>query len=138
MEIHRFSVNERNAIRKDIPKLQKMCGHFTPIDTWMDKQMSSASDILYAVKDKEVLGFLIADNRKTHIQIELICVGEKGRALKGIGTTLMKEAEKIAKSYSLPEVHLESQFDAEPFYKKLNYKETERDEYGISMKKNLV
>lgn len=138
MEIHRFLPSERNAIKKDIPALQKMCGYFTPLESWMETQINTASDVLYAVKDKEVLGFLIADNRKTHLQVELVCVGEKGKAMKGIGTALMKQAEVIAKEYSLPQIRLDSQFEAENFYKKLNYKEMDRNNLGIYMKKNLV
>jgi len=120
---------------KDIPVLQKMCGYFTPLEDWLVERLKSASDILYAQNGDDILGFLIADNQTTHLEVELICVSVKGREIKGIGTNLMKTAESIAKEYSLPEIRLESQFQAEEFYKKLNYQNYKRNEYGVSMKK---
>jgi predicted GNAT family N-acyltransferase len=81
---------------------------------------------------------LIADKKETHLEIELICVSIKGREMKGIGTTLMKVAETITKEYKLPEIRLDAQFEAEAFYKKLNYKNYARDEYGVSMKKPMA
>ena len=137
MEIHRFGKDKRNAIKNDLPALQKMCGYFEPLQEWMETQIREASDIFYAVNGKEVLGYLIANNEGTHLQIELICVGETGRAMKGIGTSLMKEAERVAKAYGLPQVRLQSQFKAESFYKKLNYKEVSRNEYGVNFHKSL-
>lgn len=104
----------------------------------MVNQIKTASDIFYAVNGKEVLGYLIANNETTHFQIELICVGSSGQAMKGIGTALMNEAESIAKEYGLPEVRLQSQFQAEVFYKKLKYTESGRNEYGINFKKNIT
>jgi len=120
---------------KDIPVLQKMCGYFTPLEDWLVERLKSASDILYAQNGDDILGFLIADNQTTHLEVELICVSVKGREIKGIGTNLMKTAESIAKEYSLPEIRLESQFQAEEFYKKLNYQNYKRNEFGVSMKK---
>lgn len=122
---------------KDVPTLQKMCGYFTPLEDWLLNQLRTASDILYAKQGAEILGFLIADKKEAHLEIELICVGIKGREIKGIGTTLMKEAEKIAKEYGLKEIRLESQFEAEGFYKRLNYTNYKRDEYGVYMKKTI-
>ena len=138
MEIKRFSTKERNSLVKDVPTLQNMCGYFTPLEDWLVDKLKTASDILYATQGKEILGFLIADKRETHLEIELICVGIKGREIKGIGTTLMKMAETIAKEYGLKEIRLESQFAAEGFYKRLNYTNYKRDEYGVYMKKNIV
>ena len=112
-----------------------MCGYFTPLEDWLVERLKSASDILYAQNGDDILGFLIADNQTTHLEVELICVSVKGREIKGIGTNLMKTAESIAKEYSLPEIRLESQFHAEEIYKKLNYQNYKRNEYGVSMKK---
>ncbi len=137
MEIIRYSVKDRGKLLKDIPVLQKMCGYFTPLEDWLLEKIQNASDILYAKHGDEILGFLIADKNETHLEIELICVSIKGREIKGIGTNLMKTAETIAKEYGLPEMRLESQFQAEEFYKKLNYQSYNRDEYGVHMKKIL-
>lgn len=137
MEIKRFSLGERESVLRDTKTLQGMCGYFTPLEDWLINQIKTASDLVYALHNNEILGFLIADNRKSHLEIELICVGIAGREIKGIGTTLMKVAETIAKEYSLPEIRLESQLQAEGFYKKLNYKNYKRDEYGVSMKKDI-
>ncbi len=114
-----------------------MCDYFSPLESWLKYQISNASDILYAIHDDTILGYLIADKKKTYMEIELICVGEKGRAMKGIGAKLMKEIEAITKSYGLSEILLDSQFQAEGFYKKLNYVEVKRNEYGVTMKKEL-
>ena len=137
MEVKRFLTKERNSIMKDVPTLQKMCGYFTPLEDWLVDKLNTASDILYALEGREVLGFLIADKKESHLEIELICVGIKGREIKGIGTTLMKQAEQIAKEYGVKEIRLESQFEAEGFYKRLNYTNYKRDEYGVSMKKTI-
>ncbi len=137
MDIIRYSVKERGKLLKDIPVLQKMCGYFTPLEEWLLDKIKNASDILYAVKENEILGFLIADKKETHLEIELICVSIKGREIKGIGTTLMKVAETIAKEYRLPEIRLDAQFEAEGFYKKLNYTNYARDDHGVSMKKAI-
>lgn len=92
---------------------------------------------MYAKNGDEILGFLIADKKEKHLEIELICVSIKGREIKGIGTTLMKTAEAIAKGYELPEIRLESQFQAEQFYKKLDYQNYKRDDDGVYMKKTI-
>jgi ribosomal protein S18 acetylase RimI-like enzyme len=138
MEVRRFLSKERDSLLKDVPTLQKMCGYFTPLEDWLLNQIRTASDVLYVKQGAEILGFLIANKKEAHLEIELICVSIKGREIKGIGTTLMKTAETIAKEYGLKEVRLESQFQAEEFYKRLNYKNYKRDEYGIYMKKNIV
>jgi ribosomal protein S18 acetylase RimI-like enzyme len=137
MEIRRFSLAEREKVMSDLKILQGMCGYFTPLTDWLVNQIKIASDIVYVLNNKEIIGFLIADNKKTYLEIELICVSIEGREIKGIGTTLMKLAENIAKEYSLSEIRLESQLQAEGFYKKLNYKNYKRDEFGVSMKKTL-
>lgn len=137
MEVKRFSKGERDILLKDVPVLQNMCGYFTPLEDWLIEKLKTASDILYVTEADEILGFLIADKQEAHLEIELICVSIRGREIKGIGTTLMKQAERIAREYGLKEVHLESQFAAEGFYKKLNYKNYKRDEYGVYMKKNI-
>ena len=49
----------------------------------------------------------------------------------------MKTAEAIAKGYELPEIRLESQFQAEQFYKKLDYQNYKRDDDGVYMKKTI-
>jgi GNAT superfamily N-acetyltransferase len=111
-----------------------MCGYFTPLDDWLAEQIDNVSDILYATEDGKILGYLIADNRKTHLEIELICVGE---GKKGTGRQLLEKAEAIAREYGCPEIQLDSQLPAEGFYKKLSYKEISRNEHGIRMKKNV-
>jgi ribosomal protein S18 acetylase RimI-like enzyme len=137
MNIHRFQLKDRNSMKKNLLELMKMCDYFSPLESWLKYQISNASDILYAIHDDTILGYLIADKKKTYMEIELICVGEKGRAMKGIGAKLMKEIEAITKSYGLSEILLDSQFQAEGFYKKLNYVEIKRNEFGVTMKKEL-
>lgn len=137
MEIRRFLIQDRHDLKTHIPQLQIMCDYFTPFSSWMEKQIETASDVLYAVKDDMVLGYVIADKKKKHLQIELICVGKEGRSMKGIGTALMKECETIAKEYSLPEIQLDAQERAVGFYEKLGYTEVKRSKKEVIMKKTL-
>ncbi len=137
MEIKRLPVDARNVIRGDIPTLQSMCGTFLPREDWLKDQVTNASDILYALDGKNILGYLIANKQNTHLEIELICVGREGRALTGVGRALMAVAEEIAKEYGLTQIQLDSQFSAEGFYEKLNYKVNSRNNSGIRMKKVL-
>lgn len=101
----------------------------------MEERMTNVSDVLYAVKGKTILGYALLDTKDGYLELELICVGPEGRAMKGIGKKLMEATEKIAKEYKLPEVQLDAQIKAEGFYKYLGYTNIERDNEGIRMKK---
>lgn len=137
MEIQRYLIQNRRDLKNHIPLMKTMCDYFTPLAGWLDEKIKTVSDVLYAVKDDMILGYVIADNKKTHLEIELICVGPEGRTIKGIGTRLMQSCEKIAMEYGLPEIRLEAQFQAVDFYKKLRFIEVSRDEHGVVMKKTL-
>lgn len=137
MEIRRFLIGNRKDLNEHIPQLQKMCDYFKPLSTWMEKQIETASDVLYAIKDDQILGYVIANKEKKHLQIELICVGEEGRSMKGIGTALMKECEKLAKEYLLREIRLDAQTRAVGFYEKLGYTEIKKTKKETTMKKTI-
>ena len=137
MEIRRYQINNRRELKDHIPHLQEMCDYFTPLSGWMEKQLQSASDILYAMKDETLLGYVIGDKRSRHFEVELICVGKEGRSMKGIGTKLMNECERLATEYGLKEIRLDAQPQAVGFYKKLGFIELEKDKHGSLMKKSL-
>ena len=137
MEIQRYSIKQRNQLKQHIPLLVTMCDYFTPLNSWMAEKIKDVSDIFYAVKDEKILGYVIADNQSTHLEIELICVGPEGRTMKGIGKKLMQACEEAAKEYTLPEIQLDAQLQAEGFYKHLGYTNIHRNNTGVRMKKNL-
>jgi ribosomal protein S18 acetylase RimI-like enzyme len=137
MEIRRYQINNRRELKDHIPHLQEMCDYFTPLSGWMEKQLQSASDILYAMKDETLLGYVIGDKRSRHFEVELICVGKEGRSMKGIGTKLMNECERLATEYGLKEIRLDAQPEAVGFYKKLGFIELEKVKHGSLMKKSL-
>ena len=128
----------RKKNEKHIAELRDMCGYFSPLNTWLHHQIESASDVIYAIEDDSLFGYIILDKKPTHLEVELICVGQEGQKRKGIGKSLMMEAEAIAKDYGLSKIELDSQFAAEGFYKKLNFKEVSRNNHGVRMKKTLV
>ena len=136
MEIQRFSIKQRNQLKPHIPILVTMCDYFTPLNTWLEERMTNVSDILYAVKDKTIIGYALLDKKEGYLELELICVGPEGRG-KGIGKQLMLEAETIAKEYNLAELQLDAQFKAEQFYTRLGYSNIERTDEGVRMKKIL-
>lgn len=136
MEIQRFSIKQRNQLKPHIPVLVTMCDYFTPLNTWMEEQMTNVSDVLYVMKDKTILGYALLDKKDGYLEVELICVGPEGRAMKGIGKKLMEETEIIAKEYGLSEIQLDAQHKAEGFYKRLGYRNLQRNNSGIRMKKN--
>jgi ribosomal protein S18 acetylase RimI-like enzyme len=103
----------------------------------MEEQMTNVTDVLYAVKGKTIVGYALLDTKDGYLELELICVGPEGRAMKGIGKQLMEETERIAKEYKLPEVRLDAQLQAEGFYTKLGYRTIERSNEGLRMKKNI-
>ena len=138
MEIQRFSIKQRNQLKQHIPLLVTMCDYFTPINNWMADKIKNVSDVFYAVKGDTILGYVIADKQPTHLEIELICVGPEGRAMKGIGKILMKACEDAAKNYKLPEIQLDAQHKAEGFYKHLGYTILSKNNSGVRMKKNLT
>jgi ribosomal protein S18 acetylase RimI-like enzyme len=138
MKLERVRNKNKNIFLKyDLSKLQDMCGYFTPLGSWLRKQLETASDVVYAVEGDILYGYIILDKKDDHLEVELICVGEEARKQKGIGTALMKKAEEIAKEYGLEELALDSQFQAEGFYKKLHFKEVSRNNLGVRMKKKL-
>ena len=137
MEIQRYPLHSRKDLKEHIPQLQTMCDYFTPLSGWMEKKIESASDILYAVKSDAIVGYVIADKKKKYLEIELICVGQEGRTMKGTGTALMKECETIANEYSLSEIRLDAQPQAIGFYTKLGYTEVKKHKHGSLMKKSL-
>jgi ribosomal protein S18 acetylase RimI-like enzyme len=137
MEIQRYSLKRRDKVKLDIPTLKTMCDYFTPLESWLKDRLSNASDIIYCVKGDTLLGYLIANKKRTYLEIELICVGAEGRAMKGIGTKLMERCEQIALDYGLRELQLDSQLQAEGFYGKLGYTEVFRTKNSIRMKKRL-
>ena len=137
MEIQRFSIKNRKELKQHIPLLVSMCDYFTPLNTWMDEKLTYATDILYAVKQEKILGYIIADKQKTHLEVELICVGPEGRSMKGIGKKLMQMCEEIAKEYKLSEIQLDAQPQAEGFYKYLGYTILQKNNTGVRMKKTV-
>lgn len=138
MKLERVTNKQRPTFLKpDVSNLQDMCGYFTPLASWLREQLETASDIVYAVEGDILFGYIILDKKDDHLEVELICVGEEARKQKGVGTALMKRAGEIAKEYGLKELGLDSQFQAEGFYKKLNFKEVSRNHFGIRMKKKL-
>ena len=137
MEIQHFPIAQRNQLKEHIPQLVSMCDYFTPLNTWMAEKIQDVTDIFYAVKGGKILGYVLADNQKTHLEVELICVGPEGRAMKGIGKKLMQACEHVAKQYGLPEIQLDAQTNAEGFYKHLGYTNISRNNTGIRMKKAL-
>jgi ribosomal protein S18 acetylase RimI-like enzyme len=137
MEVKRFTIKQRNQLKQHIPLLVTMCDYFTPLNTWMADKIQDITDVFYAVKGNTILGYVLADNQKTHLEIELICVGPEGRLMKGIGKKLMQACEKTAKEYNLPEIQLDAQLNAEGFYKHLGYTNIHRNNTGVRMKKNI-
>jgi len=137
MEIQRFSIEQRNELKPHIPLLVTMCDYFTPLNAWMADQITNVSDVLYAVKDKKVLGYALLDKKDGYLEIELICVGPEGRLMKGIGKKLIEKAETIAKDYGLPEIQLESQTKAKGFYFKLGFTNMSNNNGGVRMKKKI-
>jgi ribosomal protein S18 acetylase RimI-like enzyme len=137
MEVKRFTIKQRNDLKPHIPLLVKMCDYFTPLNTWMAEKIQDITDVFYAVKGDDILGYALADNQKTHLEIELICVGPEGRLMKGIGKKLMQACEKVAKEYKLPEIQLDAQINAEGFYKHLGYTNIHRNNTGVRMIKNI-
>jgi ribosomal protein S18 acetylase RimI-like enzyme len=137
MEIQRYSIDNRADLEHHIPHLKTMCDYFTPLGSWLLDQIKSASDVVYVVENDVILGYVIADKKTTHLEIELICVGEEGRRMKGVGTRLMNECEKIAREYALREIRLDAQFRAVDFYKKLGYSEVNSHKQGVLMKKRI-
>ena len=141
MEFHRANNSNRKELESKLSNLQDMCDYFRPMNSWLRGHLDKASDIIIA-KDKDRLyGYIILDkypthDEPTHLELELICVGKEGQG-KGVGTGLMKQAELVAKKYGLKEIALDAQFQAEGFYKKLNYKEVSRNNQGVRMKKIL-
>ncbi len=129
--------NKKNFFEPEISVLQDMCGYFTPLGSWVRDQLDNASDIVYALKEDTLYGYIILDRKESHLEVELICVGEEGQKQKGVGRALMNKAEEIAKEYGLDELALDSQFKAEGFYKKLNFKEVSRNNLGVRMKKKV-
>ncbi len=138
MEIQRFSIKQRNQLKQHIPLLVTMCDYFTPLNSWMADKIKDVSDVFYAVKGNTILGYVIADKQPTHLEIELICVGPEGRAMKGIGKKLMEACEEAAKTYKLSEIQLDAQHKAEGFYKHLGYTMLSKNNSGVRMKKNLT
>ena len=137
MKFQRVAPADRKSSEKDIAEMQDMCGYFSPLNSWLRSQIESASDVVYAMEDDILYGYIILDKKTTHLEVELICVGEQGQKRKGVGKALMQEAEAIAKGYGLSKIELDSQFAAEGFYKKLNFKEISRNNHGVRMKKNM-
>jgi ribosomal protein S18 acetylase RimI-like enzyme len=137
MEIQRFLITQRNQLKPHIPLLVSMCDYFTPYNIWMDERIQNVSDVLYAVKKHTILGYVLLDKKDGYLEVELICVGPEGRAMKGIGRKLMERTEEIAREYKLPEIQLDAQMKAEGFYKQLGYRNVYRSNEGIRMKKNL-
>ncbi len=137
MEVKRFPIEKRNQLKQHIPLLVTMCDYFTPLNSWMAEKIKDVTDVFYAVKGDEILGYVLADNQKTHLEIELICVGPDGRKMKGIGKKLMQACEDAAKEYNLPEIQLDAQTSAEGFYKHLGYTNLHRNNTGVRMKKKL-
>ncbi len=138
MEIQRVSIKQRNELKQHIPLLVTMCDYFTPLNSWMADKIKDVSDIFYAVKGTTILGYVIADKRPTHLEIELICVGTEGRAMKGIGKKLMEACEDAAKTYKLNEIQLDAQHKAEGFYNHLGYTILSKNNSGVRMKKILT
>lgn len=137
MEIQRFTIKQRNQLKPHIPLLVSMCDYFTPLNTWMAEKITNVSDVLYVIKEDKIIGYALLDKKDRFLEVELICVGPEGRAMKGVGKKLMETAETIAKEYGLPEIQLDAQIKAEGFYKKLEYTNIERTNEGIRMKKNI-
>jgi ribosomal protein S18 acetylase RimI-like enzyme len=138
MKFQRVPVAHRKKTNNDIQQMQDMCGYFSPLNTYLHRQIQSASDVIYAIEEDNLFGYMILDKKPSHLEVELICVGQEGRKRKGIGKGLMMEAEAIAKDYGLSKIELDSQFSAEGFYTKLNFKEVSRNQHGVRMKKTLV
>jgi ribosomal protein S18 acetylase RimI-like enzyme len=137
MKFQRIPAANRKRSEKDIQEMQDMCGYFSPLNSWLRSQIESASDVVYAMEENILYGYIILDKKPKHLEIELICVGQEGQKRKGIGKSLMQEAEEIAKDYGLFKIELDSQFAAEGFYKKLNFNEISRNNHGVRMKKTL-
>jgi ribosomal protein S18 acetylase RimI-like enzyme len=137
MKVKHFPIDERNQLKKHIPLLVTMCDYFTPLNTWMAEKIKDVTDIFYAMEGDKILGYVLADKKKNHLEIELICVGPEGRKLKGIGTKLMQACEDAAKKYKLPEIQLDAQTNAEGFYEHLGYTILRQKKTGVRMKKKL-
>jgi ribosomal protein S18 acetylase RimI-like enzyme len=138
MKLERVAMKNRKTHEKHIADLQDMCGYFSPLNSWLRGQLQTASDVVYAMDDENLYGYILVDKKKNHLEVELICVGKEGQKQKGIGRALMKKAEEIANEYGLSELQLDSQFAAEGFYTKLNFQEVSRNNHGVRMKKVLV
>ena len=137
MEIQRFSIKQRNQLKPHIPILVTMCDYFTPLTNWMEERMTNVSDILYAVKDKTIIGYALLDKKEGYLELELICVGPEGRGKKIVGKELMLKAETIAKEYNLAEIQLDAQLKALSFYNRLKYVTIKNSDEGVRMKKIL-
>jgi ribosomal protein S18 acetylase RimI-like enzyme len=85
--------------------------------------------ILVNIENNSILGFIIFSellwDNHIKLMIDEMVVDEAYRG-KGIGTLLLKEAEKPAKKKGINNIELVSNINSNAFnlYKKLNYKET--------------
>lgn len=83
---------------------------------------SNLYETLYATSDDIIVGFLSFKKSKDgYIKIQLLCTRNK-KCPKGVGTFLITEFEKFAKSNEFIKIILTPHSDAVPFYLNLGYR----------------
>ena len=88
------------------------------------------------------LGCLVIENSELRA-----CYVVPEAARKGVGTAIVREIERIARTHGLDHLHLEASINAEPFYASLGYEVVKRSEHvwpsggrmaAVAMRKMLV
>jgi putative acetyltransferase len=87
------------------------------------------------------LGALVVDEAELRA-----CYVLPSAARRGVGSAIVSELERIARTHGLTHLHLEASLTAEPFYAALGYQVTERGETtlrsgrrmaSVTMRKNI-
>ena len=113
------------AKKEDITQILNISKSFFDwTKTQIEDSLKEENTIFLVEKQKDVLGFLIAEDLVDSINILLIAT-KKENQKKGIGSALLKELEKIAKQKNIQKIWLEvkeTNISAIKFYESQNFK----------------
>jgi putative acetyltransferase len=113
-------------------------GHYGPevIDAWAPAQSEHDLQVLERNADGEIR--LIAEIDGNAVGIGALVVADSElracyvlpeAARRGVGSAIVREIERLAKSYGLSHLTLQASINAEPFYAALGYEVVERGEH---------